>query len=76
MQVRIYSNEKDSTNNEIVQLRKRIQEQAHEIEKLQEALGDVENMRQLTKKLILDADYDHSKIETVNWDYNRFLASA
>ena len=60
------SNEKDSTNNEIVQLRKMIQEQAHEIKKLQEALGDVENMRQLTKKLILDADDDHSKIKTVD----------
>merc|ERR1719412_3402128 len=58
--------EKNSSNNEIVQLQKRLQEQACKIKELEEALGDVENMRQLTKKLILDADDDNSKINTSN----------
>ena len=58
--------EKKSTNNEIVQLQKRLQEQACKIKELQEALSDVENMRQLTKKLILDADDNHSKINNIN----------
>ena len=56
------SNRNDaSSDNEMGQLQKKLQEQAKKIEELQEALGDLENMRQLTKKLVIDAADDDEK---------------
>ena len=50
------NDDQNHSNNEMAELQRKFQEQARKIEELQEALGDLENMRQLTKKLIIDDD--------------------